>query len=987
MRPTPLQSRLSHRLRRVALAALTLLALLATLPPTPPVGANETAPTPPTWLHISASPGLYEHFPSRIFVGRETAPPPQWQFSSDFGREIIVNRPAPPGVAPIRFPGLAVMNDNINVDGDPWADGKLQEINGRRVACPTDYVWLTPPNNRKLFHYWSAGHWSRFGVWSSQTVNGQTTWTKNADFWSFRTTGGACDPNVTYLAPTPTRLPGQPTPTPLPTLAPTSRVPTPYPTNTPNLACVAVPHPLRLTLRVSRDNGNTWTDYAYRRLGWRTDYLLDEYWSAQGGQLTLDDLPPPGFNGDPSMRFPHERTWLVPPLVQAGDLVEAVFEIERADLLGAPYGFYSPYHREHWRHFIIALMEMGADYAPGGNGENADRLLMWLAAGNPGTVEDLTDIVVEKRWQDVALGWYVQTLNHPLGFQAFLASGVTPAHGAVFATLDGRTRANWPNEGAGIIALRPTQASPNGESLRFRFRVEEGKLYRMLARTHMRRPGCPPPGQAEYPPGGFWTANTFSQLAFGDPRSERDQPLLDLEVEREGATAIAVGTQADYDITVRNVSRDPVTSTTTLLTETLPLGVTILSVQDVTDPANPQAVVEEARGNDGTFQWRRWNLGALPQGASRRLRVRIRAEPQAPDSFPKIAETFPAPPQKDIDPENNRREATMRVLRANVRAGIAAPRLARPGDEFTVTARAINTTPQAPARDVRLRLTLPFGVTLVDAGGGDAVDNAVEWTVSQLNGGATLERTVRVRALREDEASALPAALNFVASATTAAGYDSDPTDNEARGMTALLVVPRPSGELRMRIHSEFDRTRQVHRTDGTAFAWPIGETLYFLPEVTLRAPAAPNPPIYMVRQRVVAWSFVGSGEMTVNGAACKARETPPAAETAHADLSRMRGCAYRYRDDAGADEMRNQGRLYWAPFAPETMAGATYVIAPLPPSPTTIRIQYAVLVELVENGTYDLDEDGRSDSVLERRTFVQDGTYVTTLVAPRDAR
>ncbi|MDW8215791.1 MAG: hypothetical protein RMJ55_19750, partial [Roseiflexaceae bacterium] len=58
------------------------------------------------------------------------------------------------------------------------------------------------------------------------------------------------------------------------------------------------------------------------------------------------------------------------------------------------------------------------------------------------------------------------------------------------------------------------------------------------------------------------------------------------------------------------------------------------------------------------------------------------------------------------------------------------------------------------------------------------------------------------------------------------------------------------------------------------------------------------------------------------------------------------------------------------------------YGIWPLPGSPTNLRIQYAVLTELVETGLYDLDGDGRDDSVLDRRTDVLDGTFTVTLVA-----
>jgi hypothetical protein len=45
------------------------------------------------------------------------------------------------------------------------------------------------------------------------------------------------------------------------------------------------------------------------------------------------------------------------------------------------------------------------------------------------------------------------------------------------------------------------------------------------------------------------------------------------------------------------------------------------------------------------------------------------------------------------------------------------------------------------------------------------------------------------------------------------------------------------------------------------------------------------------------------------------------------------------------------------------------------------------VLTEVVETGYFDIDEDGRTDSVLERRTDVFEATYRVELVVPRDAR
>ncbi|MDW8147004.1 MAG: hypothetical protein RMJ48_12060 [Roseiflexaceae bacterium] len=987
MRPSPLRLRPSQRMRRGALVALALLTLLAAVTPLT-VGASETAPTPPTWLRVNGgAPGLYERFASRHYVGRDTQPQPQVD-----GRGNVTNRPGPPdNTARVGLLGAGVLaNDQYRPDIYPVPGGRLQ--------CP----WPWERSRKGFFTYWSGGYWTKFAVWSSQTnhATGQTTWTKIDEVWTFVSDAAGChDPDYAtlYQQPTPTRRPTDPTPTPLPPLT-NAMLPTltPLPQGYP-AACNAVPFPLELVLRVSRDNGATWTTYERRHVGWRTDYTLDEYWGAQGGRLTHLDLPD-NMLGDVTMRFPHERTWII---LQPGDLVEAEFRIDRMDILRGSNltGAYAAFDANlsgQWRNFRIAIQEMGRDYAPGGNGENADALLMWLAAGTSGydahNGPTSDAIEVASRWQDYNMTW--QTFRQPLGFQALLDPRVTTNHPPVFTDYSGMrppdgvgeaqlTRAPWPDEDRNIRYLRPMNGyvhrngvlAPDGaHPLRFRFRVEAEKMYRMFARTYVRIPGCDREDS--------WTKVTVSQLAFGAPR--RYLPRLDLRIERDGAREIAVGATAEYGITVVNNSQEPITATTTLLTETLPLGLSFVSARDADTnaPLPPQTI-----WRDGGVQRIEWDLGELPHRAARRVAVIVRAGTDAPDVVRPSARTDPAPPQADENLDNNQRFWELSVLRANVRAGVAAPRLARPGDEFEVTARAIHTTPRAPAREVTLRLALPFGVTLADAGDGAVDGNAVEWRTALLEGGATFERRVRVRALREDEAGTLPAALDFVASVTTAAGYDSNPGDNEARGMTALLVMPRPNGDLRMRIYSEFDRMQQVYRTEGTAFAWPIGETLYFLPEVTLRTPPTPNPPIYAARQRVVAWSFVGSGPLTLGGSACKARETPHASETEHADLSRMRGCAYRYRETAGPSDMLGQGRLYWAAFAPESLAGATYGIWPLPGSPTNLRIQYAVLTELVETGLYDLDGDGRDDSVLDRRTDVLDGTFTVTLVAPRDVR
>jgi hypothetical protein len=177
-----------------------------------------------------------------------------------------------------------------------------------------------------------------------------------------------------------------------------------------------------------------------------------------------------------------------------------------------------------------------------------------------------------------------------------------------------------------------------------------------------------------------------------------------------------------------------------------------------------------------------------------------------------------------------------------------------------------------------------------------------------------------------------------------------------------------------------------VYLSEGTTVTWPAGEVMDFTPFI------APDNrqvglPYYRLDRKVVAWSFVGTGNLNLIGATCKAREEPTAEDVQHADLSRLKGCIYRYHVSPSSAQMRWQGHLFWGQYAPERMRQDVYVRTPLPTRGTDLRIQYAVLTEAVETGYEDVDGDGRTDSVLERRTDVFEATYRVEFVVPRDAR
>lgn len=492
----------------------------------------------------------------------------------------------------------------------------------------------------------------------------------------------------------------------------------------------------------------------------------------------------------------------------------------------------------------------------------------------------------------------------------------------------------------------PPERWPSG-SPSLRFVTEPNRVYRMLA--IIEGPVCREASIAI-------STLVFHTLGNGDVAVEKYAPS---EAIRER--------QIEYEVRVRSIGTE--TAQNVVVTDTLPDGVTFVS-------ADPPPTSISGR----TLSW---NLGNLERNGNRTISVVVSVQESAPDRLTNVAV---AQASNDGNPANNRAEATTTLVRTNVGVRMTATRMVRPGENLDVRIEYFNSS-TTPAHNVVLTFDQPYGGVLVSTSRTLAATegNQLRWQFDELAPGASGTITLRLRALREDEASMLPAALEH--RALIRATQDADARDNTARAVTALLVFQRPSADIRMRIHSEFDPRRGVYRTDTAAFVWPMGETLYFTPDVVLRDPPIMSPPVYYARQRIVAWSFVGADGLTLTSAGCRSRETPPAAETEHADLSGMRGCVYRYRPNPSPTEMLSQGRLYWSAFAPESLPSATYGIWPAPLHPTPIRIQYAVLVELVETGLYDIDEDGRSDSVLDRRTFIQDGTYTVTLTAPRDVQ
>jgi uncharacterized repeat protein (TIGR01451 family) len=628
---------------------------------------------------------------------------------------------------------------------------------------------------------------------------------------------------------------------------------------------------------------------------------------------------------------------------------------------------------------MVILQDLGADMRPGGGD---DRLLAFLAMGdadlqnNPGKRHLKVQGTSLDSWPRLNLP------GRPSGWQALLAPGVQVWSNAFFSWQGNRTPPyawqSWPQpegrDANGSLTrhaqdwLYTNDAGTNHGPLGLRFITERGRAYRMVMLNSV--PGC----NADM-------LHNISQLYFVT------DPGANVAVEKQAPARAARNQMVGYSLTVRNTSQTTVNNV--VLTDTLPLGMPFgeadLTLRDPITGETTTARVTATVSLDPSWTDGRtlvWNLGDLAPGETRSIALTVPATNAAPDAATNVAVVSAA---NDGNPNDNRAEATTVFVRTNVRVRITTPRIVRPGQEFETVISYENTSPE-DATNVLLDYQVVPNVTIVGATPGHQEMNN-ERPVWRLGTVAAGQRgTVRVRVqVPPADSPALPVAVLHLA--RISADADADPMDNAAQATTTVLVVPPPQrGEERLRIHSEFDPERGVYLSEGTTVTWPSGEVMDFTPFI------APDNrqvglPYYRLDRRVVAWSFLGSGDINVSSAGCKAREEPTAQDTQHADLSRMRGCIYRYRVSPSSAQMRWQGHLFWGQHPPERMRQDVYVRTPLPTGGTNLRIQYAVLTEVVETGYFDIDEDGRTDSVLERRTDVFEATYRVELVVPRDAR
>jgi uncharacterized repeat protein (TIGR01451 family) len=911
--------------------------------------SSECVPSGPNrsdcFSRVVRAEGLFEYVPRRIPVGASTDP----------------QRPSSPPVV-IDRPQCRVNGEFIFYPPGNWHYGQ-RWVKAVRVTYEVDPAYADLPIQYRRYKVVITSEWRptagpTYAFYATEGCEKVPSWVPTAT-----PAGGGG---------TPTRPPGTPPPgtsmttTPTRPADPGTQTPVPTATATPPLCIPSPIDPVPLTLFAGttnhyNNNGQPFTPYSGRYSGADGSKYYD---GAAWGQMLHGDLT--DLNGMAQER----RLWTQVP---ANAVAEARYHFE----FGRRMFDASDVARS--RGAMVILQDLGADMQPG---SGDDRLLAFLSMGDANLFDNPANRRLRVHGSRLDAYPRLNLPGRPSGWQAALAPGVQVWSNAFFSWQGNRTPPyawrSWP---------QPEQRDANGNLTRFaedwlytdeygtnhgplmlRFITERGRAYRMVMLNTV--PGC-----------NTDMLSTISQLYFFT------DPGANVAVEKQAPERASRNQMVGYSLTVRNTSQTRVNNV--VLTDTLPLGMPFggadLTLRDPITGETTTARVTATVSLDPSWTDGRtlvWNLGDLAPGETRSIALTVPATNAAPDAATNVAVVSAA---NDGNPNDNRAEATTVFVRTNVRVRITTPRIVRPGQEFETVISYENTSPE-DATNVLLDYQVVPNVTIVGATPGHQEMNN-ERPVWRLGTVAAGQRgTVRVRVqVPPADSPALPVAVLHLA--RISADADADPMDNAAQATTTVLVVPPPQrGEERLRIHSEFDPERGVYLSEGTTVTWPGGEVMDFTPFI------APDDrqvglPYYRLDRRVVAWSFLGSGDINVSSAGCKAREEPTAQDTQHADLSRMRGCIYRYRVSPSSAQMRWQGHLFWGQHPPERMRQDVYVRTPLPTGGTDLRIQYAVLTEAVETGYEDVDGDGRTDSVLERRTDVFDATYRVEFVVPRDAR
>lgn len=192
------------------------------------------------------------------------------------------------------------------------------------------------------------------------------------------------------------------------------------------------------------------------------------------------------------------------------------------------------------------------------------------------------------------------------------------------------------------------------------------------------------------------------------------------------------------------------------------------------------------------------------------------------------------------------------------------------------------------------------------------------------------------------------------------------------------LTPPTPQVRAQLWMLSEFDPGQQVYHSATNEVTWPGGEVLHFAPAISLDVPASPDP-MYAVRARVTAWSFVSSHGVSATAPdsmgqiGCRLRTQP-----ALSDAVGLDGCAYRYLETPTATDMHMQAHAFWSVGNPLEMCMDIYVYDLGQLRTTDLVLQARVLTELVDPVT---------GQIVSERAEIVTLPFAVTLAVPRSVR
>ena len=811
------------------------------------------------------------------------------------------------------------------------------------------------------YQYWAAGQWhhgatftyvmrrSPQGDWS-RTWNGPSNW-----HWVFEHQDSCTSiatstpailaptipPATATLAPgggtgtgtTPTRTPPDPI---LPTV---TRIPTTIPTAT-MPPCSGNAYPLGIPMRVVQ--GATTYDAAQNEA---PTYGPD-----------FSALPTPGWSGYNPNVFPVART---PHSIGANRPVDLYFGVEQAAVANYDRWTIGPDDTNAGGVFTLWLIDRGLDGIA-----SADDVTRFYAD----SIAEVARPATDGRWTRMT-AWDLRGASVAADSRTFhkFAAGIGTRWMEQAYDRNDPTNGIPPGDFPSPSPIIAGNAMTDRSYIRFQYTPDAGQLgwgqgiggpihivftpiaghaYDIVTRHATKN--C----------SAFEREHTWRILRLGD-----DAPNIVPTIVAGTLTGGRITPNTPYSYTITAAMATSADGTNATLTTTLPDGV---GYNGVISGAAPRQ----------TGQVLTWALGTLPGNTMRSFTIRVTAASTVAPVLRAVA-TVASSSEDRLPPTHpsrldNTATVDTAVITPDVEPTIVGRCAGRASSicfagEPILYAVGYQSNNARTATGVAMTITLPAGVRIIGTPEDTArrpfvvrvTGQTVNVDLGDLAGTGDLRPGAYSRGVIQIQGIIDPATPTGSIQATvtirTANELAADTANNTKT--TVNRVPPRPTvnGSLQLRIHSDLDPldggsnpTDAVYPTAAGSFAWPAGEVLDFTPLVTL-APQAGGTTGYTVRQRIVAWSFVGIPEYGAGGDAwiirsdtCVNVDQP----SYPAGVPALSGCDYRYLSTAAAATeraMRTQAHLFISAAPPAQMRADVIARSPLPETPLTLVIDYLV--------------------------------------------